>query len=29
VYPEADHVESWQIAYDDPALYERLLEQSR
>ena len=29
VYPEAGHVESWQMAYGDPELYEWLLEQSK
>ena len=29
VYPEAGHVESWEMAYNDPELYEWLLKQSR
>jgi predicted peptidase len=29
LYPEADHQQSWEQAYADPALYEWLLQQSR
>jgi predicted peptidase len=29
VYPEAGHEAAWTMAYDDPELYEWLLQQSR